>query len=193
MLWHRQVIFEPKGDKLSLPLLNAGFEPTRVSDIKSPADWMSADKPTELSRIKLKTWTRQPVPMISEHSAHSIPHRRPHCHSAFAPGSGVIRLLCISNSLAAYNLKMAGYAWSMIGSSLDQLLHLTHYIHHNEYDGVSNHRCRDGWLKLFVQALIKGNIKIHWWPANSSHKRPVTRKMFSFDDVILNVLSDTAH
>ena len=29
---------------------------------------MHADKPTELSRIKLKTWTRQPVPMISEHS-----------------------------------------------------------------------------------------------------------------------------
>ena len=34
---------------------------------------MLADKPTELSRIKLKTWTRQPVPMISERSAHLIP------------------------------------------------------------------------------------------------------------------------
>ena len=34
---------------------------------------MLADKPTELSRIKLKTWTRQPVPMISEHSAHFTP------------------------------------------------------------------------------------------------------------------------
>ena len=32
---------------------------------------MPADKPTELSRIKLKTCTRQPVPMISKHSAHS--------------------------------------------------------------------------------------------------------------------------
>ena len=32
---------------------------------------MPADKPTELSRIKLKTWTRQPAPMISKHSAHS--------------------------------------------------------------------------------------------------------------------------
>ena len=28
---------------------------------------------TELSRIKLKNWTRQPAPMINEHSAHSIP------------------------------------------------------------------------------------------------------------------------
>ena len=34
---------------------------------------MLADKPTELSRIKLKTWTRQPVPMISKHSAHLTP------------------------------------------------------------------------------------------------------------------------
>ena len=34
---------------------------------------MLADKPTELSRIKLKTWTRQPVPMISEHSSQLAP------------------------------------------------------------------------------------------------------------------------
>ena len=34
---------------------------------------MLADKPTELSRMKLKPWTRQPVPMISKHSAHLTP------------------------------------------------------------------------------------------------------------------------
>ena len=28
---------------------------------------------------------------------------------------------------------------------------------------------------------------IHWWPVNSPHKRPVTRKMFPFDDVIVNM------
>ena len=68
MLWHRQAIFKSKGDKLSSSA-ECRFE-LRVSDTKSPADWMPADKPTELSRIKLKTWARQPVPMISEHSAH---------------------------------------------------------------------------------------------------------------------------
>ena len=26
---------------------------------------------------------------------------------------------------------------------------------------------------------------IHWWPVNSPHKWPVTRKMFPFDDVIM--------
>ena len=34
------------------PLLNEGFEPG-IPDTKSPADWMLADKPTELPRIKL--------------------------------------------------------------------------------------------------------------------------------------------
>ena len=52
MLWHRQAIFNRK-ETSCLPLLNAGFEP-KVSDIYSPADWMPADKPTEISRIKLK-------------------------------------------------------------------------------------------------------------------------------------------
>ena len=55
-----------------VPLLNVGFEPG-TPDTKSPGEWMLADKPAELPRIKLKTWTRQPVPMISEHSAHLAP------------------------------------------------------------------------------------------------------------------------
>ena len=49
--------------------------------------------------------------------------------------------------------------------------------------------------RLFIQAQIKGNIKvpasldflgaIHRWPVNSPHKGPVTRKMFPFDDAIM--------
>ena len=35
-----------------------------------PADWIPTHKATELSRIKLKTWIQQPVPVMSEHSAH---------------------------------------------------------------------------------------------------------------------------
>ena len=72
MLWHRQAIFESKGDKLSSSAEDR-IRTQRVSDTYSPADWMPADKTTELSRIKLKTWTRQPVPMISKHSAHMTP------------------------------------------------------------------------------------------------------------------------
>ena len=71
MLWQRQAIFLSKGDKLCSSAECRIW--TRAPCAKSPADWMLADKPTELSRIKLKTWTRQPVPMISEHSAHLTP------------------------------------------------------------------------------------------------------------------------
>ena len=53
MLWHRQAIFESKGDKLSSSA-EGRIRTQRVSDTYSPADWMPADKPTELSRIKLK-------------------------------------------------------------------------------------------------------------------------------------------
>ena len=70
-----------------LPLLNARFEPTRVSDTKSPADWMPVDKPTELSRIKLKHELDSP----SLWSA-SIQPTRPHSRLAFAPGSGDIHV-----------------------------------------------------------------------------------------------------
>ena len=73
MLWHRQAIFESKGDKLSSSA-ECRIRTQRVSETQSSADWMPADKPTELSRIKLKkNWTRQPVPMISENSAHLTP------------------------------------------------------------------------------------------------------------------------
>ena len=72
MLWHRQAIFESKGDKLSSSA-EGRIRTQRVSDTYSPADWMPADKPTELSRSSWKTWTRQLVPMISNHSAHLTP------------------------------------------------------------------------------------------------------------------------
>ena len=71
MLWHRKR-YSNRRETSCVPLLNAGFEPG-ATDTKLPADWMLADKPTELSRIKLKAWTRQLVPMISEHSAHLAP------------------------------------------------------------------------------------------------------------------------
>ena len=72
MLWHRQAIFESNGDKLPSSA-ECRIRTQRVSETLSPADWMPADKPTELSRIKQKAWTQQPVPMISKHSAHLTP------------------------------------------------------------------------------------------------------------------------
>ena len=65
---------------------------------------------------------------------------------------------------------------------------------HSERDGVSNHQHPNCLLnRLFRRkskkhqsfaslAYVRG---IHRWPMNSPHKGPVTRKMVSFDDVIM--------
>ena len=51
MLWHRQTIFESKGDKLSSSA-KCRVRSWEVWNMKSPADWMPTHKPTDLSRIK---------------------------------------------------------------------------------------------------------------------------------------------
>ena len=54
---------------------------------------------------------------------------------------------------------------------------------HNERDGASNHQC----LKCLHNRLFRLRSKktSKRWPMNSPHKGPVTRKIFSFDDVIM--------
>ena len=72
MLWYRQVIFESKGDKLSSSaecrIRAQGLRHLFASRLNAcwQTDWAIEDQ--------AKTWTRQPVPMISEHSAASTPH-----------------------------------------------------------------------------------------------------------------------
>ena len=48
MLWLRQAIFGSKGDKLPSSA-ECRIRTQRVSETQSPADWMLADKPTEIS------------------------------------------------------------------------------------------------------------------------------------------------
>ena len=64
---------------------------------------------------------------------------------------------------------------------------------YNEHDGVSNHQRYNCLLNCLLMcrskkhhssaslAFVRG---IAWWPLNSTHKSPATRKMFPFDDVI---------
>ena len=63
---------------------------------------------------------------------------------------------------------------------------------HNERDGVPSHRRLHCLLNCWFRRRSKKTSKlrvtglrvrgIHRWPVNSPHKRPVTRKMFPFDD-----------
>ena len=69
---------------------------------------------------------------------------------------------------------------------------------HNDHNSVSNHQPHDCLLnrlfrrrskktsKLRVTGLCVGNSP---GPVNSPHKGPVTRRMFPFDDVIMNTAS----
>ena len=83
MLWHRQAIFESKWDKLSS---SAGgrIRTQRVSDTYSPADWMPADKPTELSKIKLKNLNSTARPYDQQAFSPPDPAAIWHSHLALA-------------------------------------------------------------------------------------------------------------
>ena len=73
---------------------------------------------------------------------------------------------------------------------------------HNEHDGVSNHQPHGCLLnrlsrrrskktsKLRVTGLCVGNSP---GPVNSPHKGPVTRKMFPFDDAIMEKATDKVY
>ena len=69
MLWHRQAIFESKGDKLS----SSAECRIRTQGLRQLfASWLNACWQTDSAiEDQAKTWTRQPIPMISKHSAHS--------------------------------------------------------------------------------------------------------------------------
>ena len=69
MLWQRQAIFESNRDRLSSSA-ECKIQTQRVSQTQSPANWMPTDKPTELSRIKLKNLN---------------PTARPYDQQAFSP------------------------------------------------------------------------------------------------------------
>ena len=69
---------------------------------------------------------------------------------------------------------------------------------HNEHDGISNHQPHDCLLKRLFRVQIKETSKLHVTghcegnsPVNSQHKRPVTQKMFPFDDVIMRLRDST--
>ena len=68
---------------------------------------------------------------------------------------------------------------------------------HNERDGVSHHRRLDCLLNSLFRRQSKKTSKlrdtglcegIYRWPVDSPHKRPVTREIFPFDDIVMSCL-----
>ena len=86
------------------------------------------------------------------------------------------------------------FMWSYSCDFIDFIFHSLQW-RHTERDGVSNHKRFDYLLShLFgrrskqIKLRVTGPLVcegIHWWPVNSPHKGPVTRKNFPFDSIIL--------
>ena len=65
-----------------------------------------------------------------------------------------------------------------MGAMASQITRLT-IVYSTVYSGADQRKHQNSASLAFVWG-------IHRWPVNSPHKWPVTRKMFSFDDVIMN-------
>ena len=88
MLWHRQAIFESKGDKLSSSaecrIRTQGLRHLFASRLNAcwQTDWAIEDQAKKLELDSPSLWSA------------SIQPTRPHCQLAFAPGSGDIHVCC---------------------------------------------------------------------------------------------------
>ena len=66
-----------------------------------------------------------------------------------------------------------------MGAMVSQITSITS-IYSTVYPGADLRKHQSSASLAFVQG-------IHRWPVNSAHKRPVTGKMFPFDDVFMNM------
>ena len=66
----------------------------------------------------------------------------------------------------------------IMGSIASQITSLT-IVYSAVYSGADQRKHQSSMSLAFVRG-------IHWGPVNSPHKGPVTRKIFPFDDVIMN-------
>ena len=66
----------------------------------------------------------------------------------------------------------------LMGAMASQITSLTS-VYSDVYSCANQRKHQSSTSLAFVR-------RIHRWPVNSSHKRPVTRKIFPFDTVIMN-------
>ena len=81
---------------------------------------------------------------------------------------------CLFNSLR--NIA-SHYGDVIMGAVASQITSLT-IVYSTVYSGPDQRKYQSSASLAFVQGILR-------WPVNSSHKWPVTRKMFPFDDAIM--------
>ena len=77
------------------------------------------------------------------------------------------------------------YSDVIMGAIVSQITSLT-IVYSTVYSDADQRKHRSSASLAFVRG-------IHRWSVNSPHKRPVTRKMFLFDDVIMNRVDNVSH
>ena len=77
----------------------------------------------------------------------------------------------------ALPVRMSHYNDAIMSAMASQISSLT-IVYSTVYSGANLRKYKSPASLAFVRG-------IHRWPMNSPHKRPVTRKMFPFDDVIM--------
>ena len=85
---------------------------------------------------------------------------------------------CYNETQSYYkSIKCSHYSDIILGTMASQITRLK-IVCWTVYSGADQRKHQCSAPPAFVWG-------IHWWPVNSPHKGPVTRKMFPFDDVIL--------
>ena len=82
-------------------------------------------------------------------------------------------------SHAEWHKYVSHYSEIIMGTMTSQITSLT-IVYSTVYSGADQKKISSASL-AFMQ-------EIHWWPVNSPHKWPVTRKRFPFDDIIMSKL-----
>ena len=90
-------------------------------------------------------------------------------------------LRCMDN-LMRFNVSkeqhMLPYYSGVIRSTMPPRITTFTIVYSTVYSGADQRKYQSSASLAFVRG-------IHWWPVESPHKGPVTRKMFPFDDVIM--------
>ena len=114
--------------------------------------------------------------------------KRKHSPEVNVTGSECWLLPAISSCLIRHILMFSGahghtlskhYSDVIMGAMVSQITSLA-IVYSAVYSGVDQRKHQSSASLAFVRG-------IHRWPVNSPHKWPVTRKLFPFDDVIMNM------
>ena len=109
------------------------------------------------------------------------------CWSSIMSPNGLTRSrwVNLADNKHLSNVKLKHYGDVMMNAMLSQITSLT-IVCSNVYSGADQRKHHSSAALAFVRG-------IHRWPVNSPHKRPVTRKICPFDDVIMGSNSHHAH